>query len=538
MPRQRTAGSAALRGRPLHLPEDPSPATASQVRFGPRVGWLLASNRVLGPEPGLARREAFLVRLAENGVVVDAPRLSRLEAGLVPAPPHLLDAYEQALGLTPAALTATVAGVQRVFGPAPAARPRGGRGALRGTDLDELLETASGGRETGAGWLRVSAGLQHFDHVFLRRRDWDLLCGRLVRELATATGLGRVRRSEAAAALLQHPTAGHHLLAALRDFVTEPAAQSVDAALDLLAVATAPEVGELVLSLLLDPAQHVRSAASSVAAAKLARGHFDGRALTALEEHVEHELLRGVGLDESLAPLDLAVQLPGTSWARVEARLGDAPRRGLVTRSRATHELVVPRRAAEVASEVASTVQQATPAHHRLEADLMLRRLVREALVHVHEPRRHHAALLLAASPYAPALATACRAMTHDSEHVLAARAWAVLGRLAPAGSETERGRGSVLDVPEAHRPRAVVGVGLGDVPLSEADARALVGALSRSRPAARHATLFALGMHRSPLLASLTGHRVGFVRAGASWWLRQGGATRDTDVVVPPALP
>lgn len=38
----------------------------------------------------------------------------------------------------------------------------------------------------------------------------------------------------------------------------------------------------------------------------------------------------------------------------------------------------------------------------------MLRRLLREALFHSHKPRRHHAALLIATSPYAPAARDTC----------------------------------------------------------------------------------------------------------------------------------
>lgn len=524
--------SVGRRGRPLHLPEDYSGLAGASIKPETRVAWLLVTSRILSSDPDAARRNTFISRLAERGIAVDAPRLSRWESGAMPVPPRVIAAYEEVLGRTPGSLTATASGLRRAFGTTGSARERRRPEAVADAELDELLGIVSGGSATGADWLAVSTALQYYDHVFLRNDDWNHICTTLIRELATATGVGYVRRFEAAVDLLHHPSAKRHLSMALGNFVMDPDTQVVAPVLNLLAEVGDQAASDLVLRLLNSPAKHLHRAASSVAAAKTARGHFEGRALPALEEHVERRLSRGINLDGGLDPLDLAVELPDNSWTKVENRLRDPMVTAVLARSRGTHELIAPRKAGVLASRLATAVQESTPSHHPVEADMMLHRLVREALVHSHKARRHHAALLLAASAYAPAVASHCRELTSHPDDFIAARAWTVLMRVRCNRDQSRALRSSVLETRPTHRPRALINVGLNSEGPPPDQARTLAERLDRARPSEQHATLFALGMHGSPELANLTDHPDDAVRRRAAWWLLQGGATRDPDVV------
>lgn len=497
-----------------------------------RLAWLLTTSRILGSDANLSRRNQFLSRLAERGNVMDAPRLSRIESGAAAAPIAVYADYEALLGLVPGSLAATAVGLRRAFGAPQPLRDRKPREGTAEAELDSLLEVVSGGSAKGSEWLRVSRALWYYDHVYLRPDDWSELCATLVRELATATGVDYVRRFEAAAGLLQHPSAQRHLSLAIGNFVMDPDTQVVAPVLNLLAEVADPGASELVLRLLGSPSKHLHRAASSVAASKVARGHFDHQALPVLERHVERRLARRVSLDGGLDSLDLAVHLPRTSWENVESRLRDPMATALVARTRSTRELIASRKASALASEVATAIQESTPTHHPVETDMMLHRLVREALVHTHKPRRHHAALLLAASPYAPAVAHHCHELTGSPDELIAARAWTVLMRVRPAADDAEALRRGALGTREPQRPRALVTVGLHDVPLNTTQARSAAAGLDQARPSERHATLFALGMHGSPELQALAEHDDDAVSRGARWWLEHGGATRDADSV------
>jgi hypothetical protein len=530
MTRARSVGRPrGHRGRPLHLPEDTSAVNGSTINCETRIAWLLITNRILRPDVALARREGFISRLADGGVVLDAPRMSRLESGTATVPSPVVGGYEELLGLAPGSLLATVTGLRRAFGPTPAASPRATHEGV--AELDELLSIAYRGQATGADWLQAATALQHYEHVFLRHDDWTKLCTNLIRELATAIGSGYVRRFEAAAALLAHPRAQRHLSMALGNFVMDPDTQVVTPVLALLAEVTDQAASDLVLRLLNSPSKYLYRAASSVAAAKLARGHFGDRALPALEEHVARRLVRGLSVAGGLDALDLAHHLPPESWGRVERRLRDPEVQALVVRARATRELIPSRQATARAAGIATKVQEATPGHYPVETDMMLRRLIRESLFHAHKARRHHAALLLAASPYAPAAAEEVYRLTSDgNDDFVAARAWSVLMRLPCVGAVGAALERNVVDVSNTHAARALINVGLHDRLPSQETTAALLPRLATRRDSERHAVLFALGMHASPELVPLVDHPNDAVSRGASWWLLQGGATRDHD--------
>lgn len=530
-----SSGAARRRGRPQKLPVDPTPVTDLGVGVDQRVAWLLSTNRLLGPDPELARREGFLKVLKDQGVQVDNSRVSRWESGLQAVPGRVVATYERVLGVPEGALVSVAAGLRRGFGSTPAPR----EASLRDEELtpgsfEGMLDAAERGDAGGALWLRLAEQLHKFDRVFLRKEEWTRLCGRLVEELGVAVGPAYVRRYEAAATMLRHRAAQRPMIRAIGSFVVHPDTQVVAPVLNLLTELPDAPAGDLVLRLLASEDGNLRRAAASVAAYKVARGHLRGDALGQLESVVVGALRRADPLDGRLDFFDLAVHLPDESWERVSGGLRTRRAFGMVTQARATSELVPHARTVAIVAELAATAQAQTPTQHSREPDPMLRRLLREALLHVHKPRRHHAALVIAASPYAPAVAEQCLRLTGHPNDLLAARAWTVLMRVGHGGREDKVVRRARTEERPTLRARALVNVGMACAGLPEEDATALADAVAtQQRPADRHATLFALGMQGASELKALAEHDQQDIRRAASWWLERGPAIHDADAAV-----
>jgi HEAT repeat protein len=521
------------RGRPQRLPEDPHTLASGVVGCDQRVAWMLGAARTLGPDPELARRDGFIARLKADGIPVDASRVSRWESGLQPLPGRVMATYEDVLGLTEGSLVAVAAGLRRSFGTGPTPRENGVRDRdLTDQELSRLIDIADSGAATGAQWLELADHFSRFDRVFLRESDWTSLCRRLVTELGSAVGPGYVRRYEAAAAFIRQQNARRHLILAVGQFVTDPDAQVVAPVLNLLSEVPDPAAAALTLRMLSADSdnKYLRRAASSVAAVKLARGHFDDSALPRLESHVVGALRRGESLDGRLDSFDLAVRLPDESWDRVHGALRTRRAHALVDLARAGDEMIPAARAASVVADLAPAVQADTHSHLPQEPDMMLRRLLREALFHSHKPRRHHAALLIAATPYAHATARHCLRLAADPNDLIAARAWTVLMRVGDGGQRPDVLRHACEDKRPSVRARALVNVGLGGA-LEPDEASRLAGQYGESRTLERHATLFALGMAGAPQLAALAESEDSDTRRGARWWLAQGPAIHDGDV-------
>ena len=497
-----------------------------------RIAWLLTTARILGPDPTLARRDGFIKALAERGVHVDGSRVSRWESGLHPLPMRVASTYESVLGATEGSLVAVIAGLRRAFGTGPAPKDSALRESdLSDGDVDRLMALTESGRAHGGHWLRLAGQLNRYDRVYLRKRDWQDLCAQLVNELAASVGVGYVRRYEAAASLIRHHQAQRHLTRALGSFVTHPDTQVVSPVLNLLAEVPDEAAGDLVLRMLGSEQRDLRRAASSVAAVKVARGHFGAEAFKHLESSVVGSLRRGESLDGRLDSFDLAVQLPEDSWERIQPALRTRRAYDLVTRSREGGELVPWGQASAVVNEIASKVQAETPSHHPSEPDLMLHRLLRESLLHAHKARRHHAALFLAASPYAPAVSRHCLRLAAHENDLLAARAWTVLMRVGHAGGRDQVVRRAMGEARSSIRARALVNVGLLQAPLRHHEAEALWAMVEdTTKPIERHATMFALGMAGAPQLGSLAEAETDWPGRGARWWLEQGPARHDED--------
>jgi hypothetical protein len=190
-----------------------------------------------------------------------------------------------------------------------------------------------------------------------------------------------------------------------------------------------------------------------------------------------------------------------------------------------------------VVNALATAVQRDTPSHLPHEPDNMLRRLLRESMLHAHKARRHHAALMLAASPYAPAVSRHCQVLAGNRNDLLAARAWTVLMRVGHGDRRPLVLLEAMAETRPTLRARALVNLGLNPSPVTATEAEALLALVTDSsnpteRTPERQATMFALGMAGAEQITALAKHENEWLGRSARWWLDQGPALHDSDVV------
>ena len=141
-------------------------------------------------------------------------------------------------------------------------------------ELDGLFEKAYDAPD-GSAWLALTNYLALHQNVYLRPDTWIDLSNRLIGEMIRSTGAAFTRRFEALRTLICHPGAQPHVVYSIGAFVTDPDAQIVIYPLTLLQEVTNPKAQELVLRLLGTSTGMLQQGAAWVAAAKLARGHFE-----------------------------------------------------------------------------------------------------------------------------------------------------------------------------------------------------------------------------------------------------------------------
>lgn len=503
-------------GRPPRVPQDATPWDSPDVDHRARTGWLLLASRAVAGVP----RGELCKALGQLGVLADPSRMSRWESGRQQPPVEVVQGYEQLLGLEDGRLLAPVRVLQRLGDGPPGGVPDPG--------LDDLLTRAldPASPVPGGEWMRLASALTWHEHVFLREDDWAALAGRVVSELARSVGVGHHRRHEACLTLLDHRSTQRHLLRAVGAWVTTPDVQVVTPVVGLLAdVGGGPD--DLVVRLLRGTDARVAEATVPVAAAKL---HADQLAPEHLDVLVELVAARLTGLPAGRALadlLDLACALPDAGFERVVQAQRDGVVRDRLLQIRSSATLLPDAAHRRVARSLGWRAQWGTEDREPPEPDPMLERLVREALFHVQGRRRELAGRLLAASPYGAVLATHVAALTEDRRDLLATRAWELL--LALGHGDAHR---TVLeqatDPRAAHRPDAMLALGLGTEPLGPAVADALVRIASEHPLLRYHATL-ALGLGSPGSLGRLAGLDPATDRAVA-WWRSAGSLVVDTD--------
>lgn len=518
------------RGRPQALPvdtSDPATPTIDPVR---RLAWVLATSRLLSPDPALATRESFIAALQTEGVSADSSRVSRWESGRLRPSAAVLTAYERLLGLPDGAVGSLDRLLRRTAG--RSASLSDAAESVDHSELDELFSAVEAGRATGGEWLRLATGLARTDRVYVHPDTWQRVSARLVGELTRSSGVAMVRRFEAASLLISHPRARTHLSRQVGEFVVDPDAQNVVPALALLRVVGDETAAEMVLRLLGSDNPLLRRGAAEIAGSLASQGVFRGARADALERFIGSELGRVGDVGRRVDVLDLVGQVSEAAFTRLLAAVPDVRVKRVLVRARTQRE-IGDADLCRIVAEGVATFAEAALGRRAHDPDLMLRRLVREMLFHTQRERRHLAAVTVSLSPYALAVGRALLDLTEDPDTQVAAMAWSALRRL---GHVVDRATAAGIALRERRsdlRARALLTLGLCHGPLRDADAAHLVqSACEPSTPEVeRHAAVFALGMAGHPAVRQAADDECPLTRA-ASWWVRTGPALHDDDVV------
>ncbi len=517
------------RGRPQQFPRDPTSLSGETISVEHRIAWMLSVSRILGARPDLAQREAFVAALELVGVKADATRISRWETGPHRVPDRVVESYEMVLGLDPGHLRAPILGLRRAYGAGATAATNPTVLADPAAELEDSIERAITGTADGETWLRLAGALTRVANVYLPQQVWAAVVGPLISELPRSSGTGHLLRREAAAVLVRSPVAQRHVLLALGEQVMDPAVQVIGPALSLLSEVSGTASSELVLRLLASDNPVLRHSATSVAVTKAERGHFSEAALDQLEAHAVRGISRHPGAAHALDAIELTAHLEEAGYQRVLALARDQRTQQALVTTRAMSEIIPSDQARTITREMSATVQAAAPAPFGLEPDPMLERLLREALFHANKQRRFHAAVFLATSPYARAIADACRELALSPNETVAARAWTLLGRIGPETGSVSATHLALTEPRPTVRARALLNVGVSRERLGAAEADGLVDlATSTDSPDVAHAASFALGMQGARQLQELAARNDHPSGAAAGWWLRAGPAIWD----------
>ena len=156
----------------------------------------------------------------------------------------------------------------------------------------------------------------------------------------------------------------------------------------------------------------------------------------------------------------------------------------------------------------------------------MLPRLIREALFHRDSERRHLAALLIASSPFGPAVTDELlvRLAGDRSAEWIRTRLSTLVRYLS---DDSHRMRMLALADDASDEVATPVVQGLGHLSYSAMSDQGIRNSLGTEWSRRERAKMYALGMSGSPGLISIvkSGTAVAWQQAAARWWLDQGPA-------------
>ena len=527
-----TVGSsspARRRGRPYRFPEDLTALTRVHGGVDQRVAWLLSASRIYATDTDLAYRDKFVEVLKAHGYAADQARVSRWESGALRVPDRVITAYETVLGFAPSHLASVVHGLRRSQDPTsydlePVATPP----AQLHAELDALFERVDGDAAHGSDWIALTNYIATHPQVYMQPRSWEQLAETLIRQMGRSVGPAYLRRFEALRTLIRHPSAQRHVVKTIGAFVTDPAGQVVMHPLTLLQEVEDPRAGQLAIRMLTSATGMLQQGAAWTTAVKVARGHFDEDPLTRLEGMLVMLLGAGSRSLSEMDVLDIVARLPESASHRLSRAIRESTTVKRLDMLLKTGEILPENVTRRVATAAATRAQELTDAPYRVEPDLMLQRLVREALFHGHQERRHLSGVLLTVSPYRDALGTALAEAIDTEDEDVAYQAVLLMRYLAPDGQRADLRRRSAAPIPERLRGVAILTLGRLSAGVLDEEEPLIRAALEGARPAMTRSCVYALGMSGSSMLKELADSDSEFLRRAAGWWLRTGPAIHE----------
>jgi hypothetical protein len=238
------------------------------------VGWLLRANRTQSPDASLRSGRTFAAAFRPG---LAPSHITRWETGGLLASRATVRRYEQLLGLPAESLVTVRDALYRTL---PATRrPSPVVAAPLDTRLHELLEAATSTSPlTGHEWGELTELIESRPGLVLHPPGlWPTVAGKLLDELTRHEGTAWLQRQEAASRLLEHPTAGPHMVRACVDLIDDPSSPAVVEPLALMDVVADPVGNAYVLNQLESPDsdRHHRGALLAVVR-KIEDGHFEG----------------------------------------------------------------------------------------------------------------------------------------------------------------------------------------------------------------------------------------------------------------------
>ncbi len=523
--------AAAKRGRPYQVPEDNTPLAAATVDVDARVGWLLLMSRLHHLDPEMALGDSFIVALRRVGFQADRSAVSRWESGKVTPRYSVLVAYERALGLPPGQLTSVVNAQRRAFGGSglSACMPvldAGSDGFHERLDslFDAILDGPGPG--TGTEWTALAHHIAAAGTMYVQGAVWRQLSEELVNQTSRSVGVAYLQRQEAVRLLLEHRVAHHYLLTATGDYLDDPAVQVINDPMWVLELSAAPESAQVVLDKFVTTRSvEVLGAAAAAVANKVAGGCYTAEQINSIERALSRWLRRPT----TTLPMfvELITALPQHARTRLLLASRGLDGHDQIAQSAAHGERFSPDISRRVAQRIADEVRSRLPLGNLYDDDKMTPRLIREALFSARGERIHHASLALVGSPFRTHLADVLsrEIETYGLGDPIATSLTHLLRYLADSRQE-ERLLGWLPKTPPATARNIALTLGhlRSDRPLSQ-----LLPLIRGDRSPLDRALIYGLGMRLDPALRQLAGDRSRpeYVRDGARWWMRQGGAIR-----------
>ena len=494
------------RGRPVALPHDRTPLRGRSVDPQARIAWLLRLSR-LAVAPGPAG--AFLEMLREQDCNLGPSTLCRYETGAERVPLSVVRAYEAALSLPAGHLVGVVSGVDRMFGPVLA------------VEADAPMSRAQLSEALGDWEVRVPAGT-------MRGTDWiqaaDLITqptgpvlppsvlrswvDQLLSEAMRSVHHALTTRMHAIGLLLADRHASRLLIDSIERVSSEQGARGSTRILAILGTSTDPDVLRWLVGLFERSDGEQQRGAAYGLLNSICRGTLPADLVPAVTRAVldaAHD-----GMDRGRPAFIVAQRMSADLTQQVVARLGRYP--------------ALTATGTRVQSPAALSNYRVAALRESGLDDLMLDRLLREALSPDFVERQDHSLLLLAASPYRDVLAdVAVQQLGDPAEPCAAGAAAHVLTYLARPDQRQQLVELMVTSGNRFALLRALAHA--GGVP-AEVDLAALA-----DDPALAPAAVSAAGMSNHPDLQwfrtnpSLAGSEAQCI---AAWWARMGPVVTD----------
>lgn len=470
---------------------------------GSRVSWLLRVSRAVSQGSTV---DEFAGSLAGFGIQVTAPELADLEDNRSTIGADLISAYETLLDLPVGQLLGPCEAMSRTLAGRALQPPRVLPAPEVRRELDRLAEVVRHGRPTGSDWLSLAHLLTQPDGIVLPGFLEDEWLYRLVDELSRAVGLSYLTRAEALARIMGDELHAQRLVTIIRDRVHEAGAQASVDALAIWGTGRDAASVDAAIVLLSDDDAAIRRGASIALLRRLARGRLTESHVSRIAESLRvlvHDRPSALG-DDAIA---LGHRISPDFGAELEAVGGPS---------------IAPAPDDEPAVEEFCTLVAATI---DLDQDPVLCRLLREAFTSQHPERRSRAALMIAASPYAPTVARAAVAL-HQHDAGAAHRAGRLLVNLARHVGEQDLVPLLASADPVVRR-YALTALAHGPGLPFELDLEAhLVD------PDTARAAVYAAGMCMHQALQVACQHRLvtADVRRAAQWWQEHGGRVTDPE--------